>query len=213
MKKEPKVMTILEKLNREYPDAGTMLHFNSLFQLLIAVILSAQSTDEQVNRVTADLFKRYTSPQELAAAELEEIEQAIKGVGIYKNKARSIKAAAQALIDNYTGQVPDDFEELLKLPGVGRKTANVVRAVGFNEPGLGVDTHVLRVSNRLGIAAATNADRMEKELKRLIPEPWWSKSHHLLIWHGRRICKARNPQCGKCAVEDLCAKKIEPKKK
>lgn len=212
MKKQQRLMAILERLNKEYPDAGTMLNFGSRFQLLIAVVLSAQSTDEQVNRVTAALFKHYPSPQAMASAELEELEEAIKGVGIYKNKARSIKAASQVLIDDYAGQVPDEFEDLLKLPGVGRKTANVVLAVGFNKPGLGVDTHVLRVSNRLGIVCTPSADKTEKALKSLIPQEWWSKSHHLLIWHGRQVCKARNPQCRRCVLEALCLKKMEPKK-
>ncbi len=199
---------MLDLLLQEYPDAGTMLVFSSRFELLVAVILSAQSTDAQVNRVSAELFKRYKTPESLAALSLSELEDIIQGVGLHKSKAKNIKAMAEKLIKEYNGQVPADFNELLKLPGVGRKTANVVLAVGFNQPGLGVDTHVHRVANRLGLVNTKNADKTEKELKALIPQELWSKSHHLFIWHGRRVCKARRPRCRECVLEELCQKNL-----
>ncbi|KUG02869.1 endonuclease iii [hydrocarbon metagenome] len=204
-----RVKQILKLLLSEYPDAGTMLEFSSNFELLVAVILSAQSTDMQVNRVTAELFKRNQSPQDFAALSLIEIEDLIKGVGLHKTKAKNIKAMAELLIKEHGGQIPADLDELIKLPGVGRKTANVMLAVGFNQPGLGVDTHVHRVANRLGLAASKNPDKTEKELKALIPRELWSKSHHLFIWHGRKVCKARKPRCEECVLEELCPKNCD----
>lgn len=197
---------ILDRLNQEYPDADTMLHFGSIFELLIAVVLSAQSTDEQVNRVTEKLFARYNKPADFAALDVKTLEQYIKGVGLYHNKAKSIKALASIIMEEYSGQVPSEFEELLKLPGVGRKTANVIVAVGFKKPGLGVDTHVQRVANRLGLVKEKSAEKTEIALKKIIPIDWWTKAHHLLIFHGRRVCKARKPLCSACVVNDLCKK-------
>lgn len=198
------IKKILKLLMAEYPDAQTMLVFNSRFELLVAVILSAQSTDVQVNRVTAELFKKYKNPEDMAAISLSELEHLIKGVGLYKSKAKNIKAMAEILINQHNGQVPAEFDQLMQLPGVGRKTANVILAVGFNQPGLGVDTHVHRVANRLGLVDTKNAHKTEKELKELIPQELWSQSHHLFIWHGRRVCKARNPMCEQCVVKELC---------
>ncbi len=198
------IKKILKLLMAEYPDAQTMLVFNSRFELLVAVILSAQSTDVQVNRVTAELFKKYKNPEDMAAISLSELEHLIKGVGLYKSKAKNTKAMAEILINQHNGQVPAEFDQLMQLPGVGRKTANVILAVGFNQPGLGVDTHVHRVANRLGLVDTKNAHKTEKELKELIPQELWSQSHHLFIWHGRRVCKARNPMCEQCVVKELC---------
>ncbi|SHG49410.1 DNA-(apurinic or apyrimidinic site) lyase /endonuclease III [Thermosyntropha lipolytica DSM 11003] len=197
---------ILDRLEGEYPDASTLLKYRNLFELLVAVILSAQSTDEQVNRVTDRLFARYPTPYALAEASLEELEEIIKKVGLYKSKARNLKKMAEMLIARYNGEVPDNMEELLALPGVGRKTANVVLSVGFNKPGLGVDTHVHRVANRLGLVKAKNPKDTEKQLKELIAVSWWGKAHHLFIFHGRRVCKARRPYCTNCLIEDLCLK-------
>lgn len=201
-----RIKQILDLLCQEYPEAGTMLEFNSIFELLVAVILSAQTTDTQVNRVTAHLFSRYNTARDIADLDLAELEELIKAVGLYKNKAKNIQAMSKKLIEEYGGEVPAELDELIKLPGVGRKTANVVLAVGFGLPGLGVDTHVKRVANRLGLVHTQNADKVEKELKALIPQEMWSKSHHLLIWHGRRVCKARTPQCGQCVLDPLCPK-------
>lgn len=200
---------ILDLLRNEYPDAGTLLKFSTLFELLVAVVLSAQSTDEQVNKVTSVLFAKYNTPDKLAALELSELEELVKGVGIYRNKAKNIKELASVIRDKYRGEVPADFDKLLQLPGVGRKTANVMMAVGFKQPGLGVDTHVHRVANRLGLAHTKNPEQTEKALKQIIPMAEWSQAHHLLIYHGRRVCKARKPQCTECVLEKLCAKNFE----
>lgn len=204
MQEKERVRKIIELLKQEYPNAGTRLHFSNSLELLVAVVLSAQSTDEQVNKVTPKLFSRFNSAQELAAMDIEELEELIRGVGLYKNKARHIKGLAGKIAADYDGEVPDDFEELLKLPGVGRKTANVMLSVGFNQPGLGVDTHVKRVARRLGIASGKNSTQIEKDLKQIIPVSWWNDSHHLLIAHGRAICQARNPKCGDCILAALC---------
>ncbi len=145
----------------------------------------------------------------MAAASGSELEKLVYGVGLYRTKARNIKKLAQVLLEDYRGQVPDEFEELMKLPGVGRKSANVIMAVGFNKPGLGVDTHVHRVVNRIGFVAAKNPEKTELGLKELLPMELWSESHHLFITHGRKVCSARNPKCVECIISDLCAKIIE----
>jgi endonuclease-3 len=196
--------TVLNILDKEYPDAGTQLHYNDLFQLLVAVVLSAQCTDKQVNRVTPALFARYPDASSMAQAKLNDLEDLIKGVGLYHSKARHLKHTAQILVSQYEGQVPDTFEQLLELPGVGRKTANVIIAVGFDGPGLGVDTHVHRVANRLGLVNTKDRNRTEKELKAIIDPERWNRAHHLLIWHGRQVCKARRPNCAACVLQELC---------
>lgn len=197
---------IIKKLQEAYPQAGPMLKFSSRFELLVAVVLSAQSTDEQVNRVTAQLFQEANTPAALAGMELSVLEDKIKGVGLYKNKARSIKNLSLMLLEKYDGEVPGDYDDLLQLPGVGTKSANVVMAVGFDRPGLGVDTHVHRVTNRLGLVAEKTPEKTEKALKALLPEKLWSRSHHLFIFHGRQVCKARRPDCEHCCVAELCTK-------
>ncbi len=196
--------TVLNILDKEYPDAGTQLHYNDLFQLLVAVVLSAQCTDKQVNRVTPALFARYPDASSMAQAKLNDLEDLIKGVGLYHSKARHLKQTAQILVSQYEGQVPNTFEQLLELPGVGRKTANVIIAVGFDGPGLGVDTHVHRVANRLGLVNTKDRNRTEKELKAIIDPERWNRAHHLLIWHGRQVCKARRPNCAACVLQELC---------
>ncbi|MBO8158570.1 endonuclease III [Thermosyntropha sp.] len=206
MDKKDRCSLILERLFLEYPDAGTMLKYNSFFELLVAVILSAQTTDKQVNKVTPELFAVYNTPEAMAKADLKELEEKIKKVGLYRSKAKNLKNMARFLIDFYDGKVPDDFEELMKLPGVGRKTANVVLSVGFGKPGLGVDTHVHRVVNRLGLVQTDNPIKTEYELKDLISVELWGRAHHLFIFHGRRVCKARRPECIKCIINDLCCK-------
>lgn len=199
-------LKIIKQLQAAYPDARPMLTFSSRFELLVAVVLSAQSTDEQVNRVTAALFKRAHTPADFAALDLTELEEQIKGVGLYRNKAKHIKNLSIMLLEKYAGEVPGDFEALITLPGVGRKSANVVLSVAFNLPGLGVDTHVQRVTNRLGLVQGKNPDQTEKALKALIPVELWSISHHLFIFHGRQVCKARHPDCATCCVEEDCMK-------
>jgi endonuclease III len=201
-------MEILRRLQLQYPDAGTKLKYTSPFELLVAVVLSAQSTDAQVNRVTAALFARYNAPQQFTILDLTELENLIRGVGLYKAKAKSIKQIAGILLDKYQGQVPADLDLLMELPGVGRKTANVMMSVGFHQPGLGVDTHVQRVSNRLGLVKHKNPDQTEQALKAIIPMENWSLAHHLFIFHGRSTCTARKPKCGDCILEDICDKAI-----
>ncbi len=199
---------IIKTLQEAYPDAGPMLRFTSPFELLVAVVLSAQSTDDQVNRVTALLFNEFKTPADFAAMDINELEERIKGVGLYKNKAKNIKNLSTLLLENYAGEVPSDFNALINLPGVGRKSANVVLSVAFKLPGLGVDTHVQRVSNRIGIVSEKTPDKTEKALKAIIPRELWSQSHHLLIFHGRRVCKARKPDCPHCCIEAYCQKII-----
>lgn len=204
-----RVIRIIELLEQEYPQADTELKYSSLFELLIAVILSAQSTDKQVNKVTAKLFTVINQAIDFANIDLEELEGLIKEVGLYKNKAKNIKQMSKIIVQEYKGQVPDSFEDLLKLPGVGRKTANVMLAVGFDKPGLAVDTHVQRLANRLGLAKEKNPEKTELVLKKLIPEHFWSKSHHLLIHHGRNICKARKTRCEICILDRYCKKCLD----
>jgi len=200
---------IIKCLKKEYPEAGTLLKHSNTFQFMVAVVLSAQSTDEQVNRVTAELFADYGTPEALVAIDLSLLEEKIRGVGLYRNKARHLKKLAQIIVEQYQGEVPSEFDELLNLPGVGRKSANVIRSVAFKKPGLGVDTHVHRVANRLGLVNSKLPEQTEKALKEQIPEECWSKAHHLLIFHGRRICQARKPQCNNCLLEGLCEKRFK----
>ncbi len=205
---EKRSLEIIKYLQQAYPDAGPMLKFSSRFELLVAVVLSAQSTDEQVNRVTSHLFASYKTPADFAAMDINTLEELIKGVGLYKNKAKNIKNLSSVLLAKYAGEVPGEFDALIELPGVGRKSANVVLSVGFNLPGLGVDTHVQRVANRIGLVSEKTPEKTEKALKAIIPQELWSISHHLLIFHGRQICKARQPDCQACCIESCCHKNI-----
>ena len=201
-------LEVLKNLQEEYPDAKTSLKYNSIFELVVAVVLSAQSTDNQVNIVTEKLYKDYNTAEKLAAIDIASLEELIRGVGLFRTKARNIKKLAQIINEQYKGKVPDEFDELLKLPGVGRKSANVIMAVGFNQPGLGVDTHVHRVVNRIGLVSAKNPEKTELGLKQLIPEKLWGEAHHIFIAHGRQICKARNPKCQECIINKECRKII-----
>ncbi|NLB53311.1 MAG: endonuclease III [Syntrophomonadaceae bacterium] len=201
-------LKIYNKLKETYPDAKTRLEYGSLFELLIAVVLSAQSTDNQVNKVTKELFKEYDTPEKIAAMDIKDLEEKIKGVGLFRTKAKNIKELVRIIIEKHNGMVPEKFDELLKLPGVGRKTANVIVAVGFNRPGLGVDTHVQRVVNRIGLVSAKNPEKTEMSLKEIIPEKLWGEAHHIFIAHGREICKARNPSCQECIINEECRKII-----
>lgn len=209
MDKKTLCRKIIGILEGEYPGAKTKLNYKTVFQLAVAVVLSAQSTDEQVNRITELLFAKYPTPFQLAESDLEELEQDIRGVGLYHTKARNIQKLAQVLVEEYAGEVPEDFDLLLRLPGVGRKSANVIMSVGFDKPGLGVDTHVARVSRRLGLVDTANPRIIENKLKELIPIEKWGESHHLLIYHGREICHARKPKCHQCVLNDWCLKIIE----
>lgn len=195
---------ILEALAAAYPDARCALVHDNPYQLLIATILSAQCTDKLVNRITPRLFERYPHPAGLAASDPAEIEPYIKECGLYKTKARNIVAACRALVAEHGGEVPGEREALERLPGVGRKTANVVLSNAFGVPALAVDTHVFRVANRLGLAAARDPEGTERQLLKRIPRRLWSPAHHWLIHHGRQVCAARNPRCHLCTLPPYC---------
>lgn len=199
---------VLDLLNEAYPEAGCGLHYQDHFQLLCAVILSAQTTDVSVNKITPALFQAYPDAFAMAQAEASDLEERIRSIGLYKNKSRSLLRMSEDLVRLYDGKVPGEYEALVKLPGVGRKTANVVLAEGFDVQRIAVDTHVFRVSNRMGLACAKNVLETEKQLMKHIPENRWTRSHHLLIFHGRRCCQARKPDCSNCPVQDLCLKRI-----
>ncbi len=196
-----KIFGILES---EYPDVKPALEFSSAFELLIATILSAQCTDERVNIVTKVLFAKYKNPKDFANADIEELEKDIFSTGFYKQKAKSIKNCCLMLIEHYNGEVPSDFEELTKLPGVGRKTASVVAGNAFGIPAIAVDTHVKRLSNLLGFVDTDDPEKIEFSLKELLPENYWVNSSHWLATHGRKICVARKPKCNDCVINSLC---------
>lgn len=195
---------VLKILNNLYPDAGPQLNYSNSFELLIATILSAQCTDVQVNKVTKELFKKYKTPADYLKLTEEELGKIIKSCGFYKNKSKNILRTCRILINRYNGNVPNTREQLMELPGVGRKTANVVLSNAFGKNAIAVDTHVFRVSNRIGIADSNNVEDTEKDLMENIDENMWSKAHHLLIFHGRNICKARKPLCEECPLDSYC---------
>ena len=191
-------------LEETYRGVKPALKFRNPFELLIAVILSAQCTDVRVNVVTERLFAKAPTPEAIMALGLGALEEEIRDCGLFRNKAKNIMAACQLLLQEYGGQVPEDFEALQKLPGVGRKTANVVMSVAFGYPAIAVDTHVFRVANRLKLAAGSTPLEVEKGLQKAIPREKWSAAHHWLIWHGRKLCKARSPLCGECPLQQVC---------
>ena len=194
---------ILRRLSDLYPNPKPELDFSSPFETVIATILAAQCTDRQVNKVTPALFAKYPTPRDLAAANEEDVYQIVKSCG-FKSKAHNIIATAQMIETVFGGQVPDNMKDLTSLPGVGRKTANVVLAFAFSQPAMPVDTHVFRVSNRLGLANAKTVEETEKQLLKAIPKKDWSEAHHWLILHGRRVCKAQRPLCDTCPLADQC---------
>ncbi|HHW03045.1 MAG TPA: endonuclease III [Thermoanaerobacterales bacterium] len=201
---EIRISKILSVLENTYPDATTALHFKNPFQLLVATILAAQCTDRRVNHVTERLFKKYKSPGDFARADLKELQEDIKECGLFRNKSKNIIAASRELLELYDGQVPADFEKLVKLPGVGRKTANVILANAFGIPAFAVDTHVYRLAHRLGLSDKKDVLGVEKDLMKKVPRELWIKAHHWLIYHGRRVCRAINPKCAACPLKDLC---------
>ncbi len=196
-----KIVGLLEEL---YPGAECALNYRTPFELLVATILSAQCTDVRVNIITKELFKDYNTPEDFAQLTYEQLEPIIKSCGVYKNKSRSIINTSRILIEKHLSQVPDTMDQLLALPGVGRKTANVVLSNAFHKNAIAVDTHVFRVSNRLGLADAKNVLDTEKQLMQNIPEEKWSSTHHNLIFHGRQVCSARNPKCEICRLSRYC---------
>jgi endonuclease-3 len=198
------IKEVIDILMNLYPDAKAELNFSNPFELLIATILSAQCTDVQVNKTTEKLFKDYKTPKDYLTLTEEELGEKIRSCGFYKTKSKNILGTCRLLIENFNGEIPDTLEELTTLPGVGRKTANVVLSNAFSKPAIAVDTHVFRVSNRIGLADSANVLDTEKDLMENIDKEMWSKAHHLLIFHGRRICKARKPLCEKCPLTDYC---------
>ncbi len=200
-----KTKEIVKRLKEEYPDVKIALKFKNPFELLVATILSAQCTDERVNQVTPELFKKFPTPEALAKATVEEISELIKSTGFYKQKAKYIKEAAQIIVEKYGGVVPKTMKELLELPGVARKTANIVLANGYGiVEGIPVDTHVKRLSTRLGLVSAKTPEKIEKELLEIVDKKDWFVFPLLLQAHGRRVCLARKPKCDECVLKDLC---------
>ncbi|MGC9966312.1 MAG: endonuclease III [Syntrophobacteraceae bacterium] len=199
-----KAKSILKIVDELYPDAECSLSFDNPLQLMVATILSAQCTDERVNKVTPVVFKKYSSARQWAEAPLEELEQDIKSTGFYHNKALAISESCKIIAARFGGQVPPDLETLIKLPGIGRKTANVILGNAFGIPGLVVDTHVARVSARIGLTREKDRDKIERDLMALIPKEKWIKFSHQLIQHGRRICIARKPKCSICPIRPHC---------
>ena len=196
---------IIEKLKQTYPDAKCSLDFTTPFELLIAVILSAQCTDERVNKTTPNIFDKYNTPQDFANMDLSLLEDLIHSCGFYKNKAKNIKSTSQILLEKYNGNVPNTMEELIELPGVGRKTANVVMLEAFNNPqGVAVDTHCRRISNRIGFSKETEPEKIEKDLLKQFSKEYYYDLNHILIWHGRNICSAKNAKCDICPISNNC---------
>lgn len=203
MKKDT-VSSILEILSNEYAEAKCALNFRTPYELLVATILSAQCTDQRVNVVTEELFKQFNTPEKMAELTEEELGQKIKSCGFFNNKSKNILAATREILTKHNGQVPRSMEELTSLPGVGRKTANVVLSNAFGVPAIAVDTHVFRVSNRLGLAKGKTPEEVEQKLMKAVPKHMWSDAHHYIIWHGRKVCNARKPNCQQCSLAPHC---------
>jgi len=199
-----RIRPIIERLAADHPDAVIALRFRSDLELLVSVMLSAQTTDVTVNRVTQRLFAKYRRPEDYLAVPEAELEADLRPTGTYRQKARNLRAAMRVLLEEFNGQVPTRLDELVRLPGVGRKTANVVAAERGATQGIVVDTHVRRLSQRLGFTRQHDPARIERDLQRLVPRADWARFPHLLIWHGRRVCNARKPRCERCVVNDLC---------
>lgn len=203
--KKQRALEVLRRLKQMYPDARCSLDYTTPFQLLVATILSAQCTDERVNMVTPELFRRFPDPASMAAAPIAELETLVRSTGFYRNKAKNIQGAARAIVTQFNGEVPQTMEELLTLPGVARKTANVVLAHAFGiNAGVTVDTHVKRLSNRLGLTQQTEPAKIEQDLMRLLPQSDWENWSIRLIYHGRAVCNARKPLCDRCELANLC---------
>ena len=195
---------ILASLEEHYKGVKSALNYNSPFELLVAVIMSAQCTDERVNKITARIFPAYNTPEKMGCLTQEKMEELIHDCGLFRAKTRNILGTCHKLMADFDSQVPDNIEDLMTLPGVGKKTANVIASVIYGIPAIAVDTHVFRVSHRLGLAKGANPLEVEKELMKVIPKEKWGDAHHWLIWHGRRVCKARKPLCSECVLFELC---------
>ena len=206
MKEEKRIWKVMNRLRKEYPDAdGTSLNYENPVQLLVATILSAQSTDETVNKITENLFDRYQEAEDFAKADREELEKSIYSSGFYRNKAKWIIECCRKLVEDYDSKIPEDIEELTQLKGVGRKTANVVLSEVFGvRQGVAVDTHVMRLTKRLGFTEEERREKIEQDIMELLPTSKWYEYTNLLIAHGRKVCEAKNPKCGACVVSDFC---------
>ena len=202
--KSEDINTILDILEKTYPDAGCALEHIDIFELLICVVLSAQTTDKSVNKVTPALFAEYPDASALSQADPDDVAEYIRSIGMYRTKSKNIVNLSKALVANYDGKVPDDYDSLVSLPGVGRKTANVVLSVGFGHQRLAVDTHVFRVANRIGFVCEKDVLKTELALMEVIPENRWTRTHHSLIFHGRNCCDARKPKCTECPINQYC---------
>jgi endonuclease III len=202
--KRVRIRPVIERLALEHPDAVIALRFRDELELLVSVMLSAQTTDVTVNRVTESLFRKYRRPEDYLAVPLEELERDLRPTGTYRQKAKNLRGAMRLLLEEFDGRVPTRIEDLVRLPGVGRKTANVVAAERGATQGIVVDTHVRRLSQRLGFTRRDDPAKIERDLQRLVPKADWARFPHLLIWHGRRVCLARRPRCEDCVLSDLC---------
>lgn len=207
MKAPRHLAELLKRLSQEYKNSETALHFRNPYELVVATILSAQCTDERVNKVTPALFARFPNAESLAQGRIADIEKLVQSTGFYRNKAKNLQGMAQRVVETHGGRIPDSLEELVALPGIGRKTANVVLGNAFGKPaGVVVDTHVKRLSFRLGLTKQSDPVKVEKDLNALIPQEYWTEFPHWLIWHGRKVCTARKPACERCIVAKLCPK-------
>lgn len=196
---------IIKILKELYPDAKCSLNFSTPFEMLVAVVLSAQCTDDRVNKVTPTLFAKYNTPEDFVNMDIETLEKLIHSCGFFKSKAKNLKKTAQILVDNFNGQVPNNMEDLIKLPGVGRKSSNVIMLEAFNMPqGIAVDTHCKRIANRLGFSSETDPYKIEMDLLKLIPYEYYKDVNHLFIWHGRDLCSSQKPKCDKCPLKKYC---------
>ena len=205
MKTKKDAEKIVKILKEFYPDATCSLDFTTPFEMTIAVMLSAQCTDERVNKTTPKLFKKYNTAEKMANAPIEELEEIVHSCGFYKNKAKNMKACSQMLVEKYNGVVPETMEELQNLPGVGRKSANVIMLEAFHNPqGIAVDTHAKRIANKIGFSKESEPEKIEKDLLKVISKEYYYDVNHLFVWHGRNICVARNPKCEECPIKDLC---------
>ncbi|RMD58173.1 MAG: endonuclease III, partial [Nitrospirae bacterium] len=200
-----RINEIIRRLREEYPNSRTALRYETPFQLLIATMLSAQCTDERVNQVTEKLFKKYKTPHDFARLKQEELEGEIRSTGFFRNKAKNIIAASKKILEEFGGEVPDTMDSLIKLPGVARKTANIVLSSAFKKAeGIAVDVHVRRVSKRLGLSSSDSPEKIEKDLMEIVPKDDWIDFNYMVVNHGRRVCKARKPRCEECIIKDLC---------
>lgn len=205
MKTRKQAIEIIEIMKKMYPDATCSLDFHTPFQMVIAVMLSAQCTDERVNKTTPYLFEKYGTPEKMAIADIKDLEKIVHPCGFYKNKAKNMKACSQKLVEEFNGVVPQNMEQLQSLPGVGRKSANVIMLEAFHNPqGIAVDTHAKRISNKMGFSKETEPEKIEKDLLKVFPKEYYYDVNHLFVWHGRKTCDARKPNCSNCDVREYC---------